>query len=235
MFRFKQFGLSDTRSGMKIGTDGVLLGAWTLPPFSASSVLDVGAGCGLISLMLAQRYPEARISAVEIDAGACADCRDNIASSPWLCRVEVIETDFIDYARTTTEKFSLIVSNPPFFSSGALSPEEKRASARHEASLSYASLIGLCPGLITPTGILAMIAPAEREEDIIFTAEMKGLKLKRLCRVCSVEGKPPVRVMFEFSPADTLRPEITTLFIRSAGGEFSPEYIQLTKDFYLHF
>lgn len=235
MFSFKQFDLTDSRSGMKIGTDGVLLGAWAQLSPSGTSIVDAGAGCGLIALMLAQRYPIAGITAVELDPDASADCISNIAASLWAGRVEVVEGDFIDFASSSARSFSLIVSNPPFFTSGAISPEAKRASARHEASLSCTSLIESASRILASDGFLSFIAPAERESELIFAAELRGLKLHRLCRVSSTQGKPPVRVMMEFSPADTLRPQISSLSIRTSSGSFTEPYIMLTKDFYLHF
>lgn len=218
---------------MKIGTDGVLIGAWAEAGTDASAALDVGAGCGLISLMLAQRFRNLRVDAVEIDASAAGDCRHNFEASPFCDRVSVINEDFAKF--NSLDRYDLIVSNPPFFTTGELSPEKNRAEARHEGNLSCASLISASARMLENGGNLSFIAPAEREDDLIFTAELSGLKLWRLCRVIPVERKAPKRIMMELRKEDTLTPEFSELTIRDRNNSYTPEYISLTKEFYLNF
>lgn len=229
-FRFKRFGIEDARSGMKIGTDGVLLGAWA-DCAGVRNILDIGAGCGLISLMLAQRS-EAHITAVEIDADAAEDAEENIERSAWRDRIDVHIGNFRDYVPIIQP--DLIISNPPFFSTGEISPDAVRAAARHERSLSFINLISYAAAHLSPSGSLAMISPYDRKDEILFQLELSRLKLHRLCRVISREGKPPARILWECtrSGGDTLIDDLT---IRNRSNEYTDRYKDLTKDFYLNF
>ena len=233
-FRFKQFSVSDDRSGMKISTDGVLLGAWAEIPGGCRRVADLGAGSGLIALMLAQRLvpaqPDAEISAIELDGGAAADCRDNAARSPWGASVETLQGDAS--AICEGREFDLIVSNPPYFTTGERSASAARASARHEASLSARTVLDIASRSLSPTGETALIAPADTEADLIFHAELAGLKLRRLTRVASRAGRPPLRCLYRFARTDGPC-SVGTLDIRDASGSYSVEYASLTRPFYL--
>ena len=228
-FRFKQFALSDSNCGMKTGTDGVTLGAW-VSCRDARSVIDAGAGSGLISLMIAQRSPLARIHAVEIDPGAASDARFNIDASPWSGRIDVIGKDILCYSPATPP--DLIVSNPPFFTTGEISADTGRATARHESSLTCRSLLAFARANLADNGRLAIIVPADRCNEIIYNAEMLHLKVRRQCFLHSKPGQKPFRVMFEFmrhdGPIESCR-----LTIRGQGGTYTPEFKKLTEDFYL--
>lgn len=227
-FTFRQFAVSDARCGMKIGTDGVVLGAWATCD-SARTVIDVGSGSGLVALMIAQRCG-AVITAIEVDSGACRDAADNVRFSPWADRISVVETDFNDYHPET--RADLIVSNPPFFSSGEQSPSETRAGARHEGSLNYFSLISYAARNLTAEGRLAFIYDAGREDDIIYKAEMSHLKLRRWSRLRQREDRPFIRTLYEFSPTDGPI-EYEELTINGPDGRPTPRYASLTRDFYL--
>lgn len=231
MFQFKQFAIDDSASGLKTGTDGVLLGAWadTDGLRTDDLVTDAGAGCGLIALMLAQRCP-ARIDAVETDAGACADCGRNFAASPWAARLDCIEGDFLKYSPQRRPR--LIVSNPPFFSTGERAHSQSRATARHEDSLPLSALIDRAAQLLAPDGRLALIIPSEREDDMIFHATISGLTPSRICRMITVEGKAPRRLLAEMVKGRCSYSE-TTLAIRRTDGTFTDRYTELVKDFYL--
>lgn len=227
-FTFKRFALCDGRCGMKIGTDGVVLGAWTSVD-DAADAIDVGAGSGLISLMLAQRGVK-HVTAIEIDSGAAQDCRLNIAASPWADRVSLYEGDFTSY--NPPKPIDLIVSNPPFFDTGETAPDAARAGARHEGSLNFSTLIDFASARLKPSGRLALIAPSERADDIIWIGEMRHLKLRRLCSLSTVAGRDPSRVMLELSPTDgPICYE--RLDIRNNDGLPSDEFRHLTQDFYL--
>ena len=228
-FRFKQFAISDSNCGMKTGTDGVTLGAW-VSCRDARRVIDVGAGSALISLMIAQRAPLARIDAVEIDPEAASDARFNVEASPWSGRIEVVNTNIIRYRPAVPP--DLIVSNPPFFNAGELSADTGRAAARHESSLNYSALLGYARETLADDGRLAIIAPAERCDEIIYAAEMLHLKVRRQCMLCSKPGQEPFRVMFEFMRHDGPI-ESDTLTIRDVGCSYSPRFKKLTEDFYL--
>lgn len=231
VFRFKQFSVADDRSGMKVSTDGVLLGAWAPIPAGCRTVADIGAGSGLIALMLAQRLGgTAQIYAFELDGGAASDCRDNAARSPWAASVFTREGDAA--VLCAGREFDLIASNPPYFATGERSAQAARASARHEASLSAAKVVEIASASLSAQGVAALIAPAEGEADLVFRAEMAGLKLRRLVRVSSRQGRPPMRCLYCFSRQDGPC-GVSALAIRDASGTYSEEYVRLVAPFYL--
>lgn len=237
MFNFKRFSLSDERCAMKIGTDGVLLGAWAAPLSSGEehfTAIDIGAGSGLITLMLAQRFEKAHITALEIDPDACADAASNIAASPFAGRATVINDDFTHFASTSTARFDLIASNPPFFTNGQLAPDNARATARHQSALNYQSLIEFASRALRPDGVLAMVTPAEFEDRITASAELARLKVRKLCRVVTRDGRSHSRLLWQVSPTDGPQ-QISDLAIRNSDNTFSDEYRALTRDFYLNF
>lgn len=231
MFNFKQFSIDDRGCGMKICSDSVLLGAWFFAPYGeAASVIDVGAGSGLLALMAAQCCPSARIVALELEASAAKAAADNFAESPWAGRLSLIEGDFALYQ--PTEKVDLVVSNPPYFADGLTAPDLARAAARHQSGLSYATLVRYAAERLKSDGHLGVVAPAELETAIVFEAEMCGLKLRRALRVATSPRRPVRRVLLDFSPSDgTLDAE--TLALRDASGEISRQYRVLTDPFYI--
>jgi tRNA1Val (adenine37-N6)-methyltransferase len=233
-FRFKQFGVNDDKCAMKIGTDGVLLGAWC-DISSANNILDIGSGSGLISLMIAQRC-NALITGVEIDSSAVEQSIDNINSSPWNNRINIVNNNFIDWAQDENlfEKFDHIVSNPPFFNSGPIAPSSIRAMARHENSLSYEQLIKLSVPLLTSNGKISIISPIERKNDITYYCEFYRLNTSRITLISSKHNASPNRILWEFSKQKcaTIQEHI---YIRDENNQYSEDYITLTKDFYLIF
>ena len=225
---FKQFELSDKRCGMKIGTDGVLLGAWAKMPMSGGVIIDVGAGSGLISLMLAQRYDDVcRIYALEIEPGALADLKENTNRSHWAKRIEAYGGDFRDFEG----RADLIVSNPPFFSNGEHSPEAARALARHGGGLSPVTLIDFAAEHLNPNGRLSMIFPCEPLPEVEMRSVLKRLELRRICYVTTCYGKAPSRILAEFSPTSGAI-ERSELSIYTSERRYTSEYVELTKDFY---
>lgn len=227
-FTFKEFAVTDGRCGMKICTDGVIIGAWATCDGIRSAV-DAGAGSALISLMVAQRS-EAMIEAVEIDESAYMDACENIKHSPWHDRIRIVRQDINAYH--PVRPVDLIISNPPFFSSGLQSPDSKRAEARHEGCLNYVTLIDFASAYLARDGRLAFIYDIGRDDDIIYKAEMCHLKLRRHCRLRQREGRPYIRSLYEFSPADG-NIEYSELTINTQDGHLTEEFTALTKDFYL--
>ncbi len=227
-FTFKRFDITDVHCGHKVGTDGVVLGAWA-DCRGATHVIDVGCGSGLIALMIAQRS-EAHVTALEINEGAVADAVANVAASPWNGRIEVVGCDFIDYK--PSQKVNLIVSNPPFFHESLHSPDVNRANARHEGGLSYRTLIDYASRHLASDGILSFIYASGRSSDIIYCAEMKHLKLRRHCLLRQSTGTEIIRELYEFSPTDG---DIVyeDIAIRGEDNEFTPRFKELTKEFYL--
>lgn len=222
-FRFKQFALTDRRCGMKIGTDGVLAGALATLLRPDGRVADVGAGCGVIALMIAQRYPDATVDAVEIDPGAACDLRVNVANSPWAGRINVVEGDFNAIHGT----FDLIVSNPPYYNNGDVAPDASRALARHAASLSPLSLVDFAVSRLAPGGVLAMIVPADAAADVEEAAVFARLSLARRVDVATSRRRGVTRTFIEFSADPYASPQSATL------STDSEEYRALTRDFYL--
>lgn len=227
-FTFQRFDIMDVHCGHKVGTDGVLLGVWTSCP-DAGHILDVGCGCGLVALILAQRS-NARITALEIDPGAYADACSNVGASPWSNRIKVLNQDFCDYEPTT--EFDLIVSNPPFFSEPLHSPDLLRAQARHEGSLNYRTLIDFASRNLTADGCLSMIYNSGISSDIIYYAEIRHLKLRRHCLLRNRTASGVVRELYEFSPTDGPI-DFEDIAIRDENGKYTDKYAELTKDFYI--
>lgn len=197
-FRFKQFICNHSRSTMKVGVDAVLLGSWCHVS-GCRTILDVGTGCGIIALMCAQRQPDAIISALEIDSDSIEEAAQNFIQSPWYNRLNIIADDWISFSLSTTGKWDLIVSNPPYFKSGILNPETKREIARHQASLSPISLLEYGKNLLTENGRIAIVLPLSRIDVVLeYARHHKFYVIRRL----DIKGNPqsPVkRVLVEFS------------------------------------
>lgn len=226
VFRFKRFKVINRLAAMKVGTDGVLLGAWASVE-GVRRVLDVGTGCGLIALMIAQRAPEAVIKAVEIDDDAASEATLNVASSPWGDRIEVVKADFLSLSPGEGEHYDLIVSNPPFFTETLRSADVARAMARHGDTLSIESLVDRASRWLAPGGRLAVVAPVSRDADLLFAAALAGLHPVRLTKVFTkARAQEPARVLREFS---FVSGPLSSGVLRSGTDEWSA----LTKDFYL--
>ena len=241
-FRFKQFTVSQSGAAMKVGVDSVLLGAWACAGHSSSvscnsllRILDVGAGTGLLALMTAQRYPDAAIDAVEIDREAYRQATENIADSPWNSRIRVICEDFINFAEHNPSHYNLIISNPPYFTASPKPPDTKRNIARHNDSLPHRALLSGSAKLLTLSGVLAIVLPPAEASAIIDEASMYGLFVKRTLHVQSLPSKPVYRILVELSKTE-YPPDAQTLCIEKAcRSDFTDEYRQLTRDFYLKF
>ncbi len=216
---------------MKVGTDGVLVGAWASVRSGDRRILDIGTGTGLIALMLAQRNPEATIVGVEIDAESAAQACDNVSASPWSDRVRIERCAVQEFCAES--QFDLIVSNPPYFVDSLKCPDGGRNTARHTDSLSFAELMQAAEHLLAPDGRFAVIVPSEAALSVIAAGNL------HLVRRCDVRTKPaaaPKRVMLEFSPkfeGAAVREELT--IGDGTNGGFSSEYRALTRDFYLKF
>ncbi len=226
-FRFKQFEVRNAASAMKVGTDGVLLGSW-MTVDEGASVLDIGAGCGLISLMAAQRGA-ARVYGVEIDEAAADEAAFNVAASPWADRVVIVHNDFFvesDRMRADGRRFDLVVSNPPFFSGGVCSPDLSRSMARHGVSLDFPQLIASAADLLESDGHLALVSPVDRKDDIELAVALSRLHICRLCSVATKPGAAPIRLLW-----DIVRTPSAVIADSLAIG--SPEYRMLTSPFYL--
>ena len=228
-FKFKEFTVWHDRCAMKVGTDGVLLGAWA-PIEAASSILDIGTGTGLVALMLAQRCVTASITAVEIDEQAACQARENIEASSWSQRIKVVNVDFKNWE--TDERFDLIVSNPPYFSDALKSPDTQRSLARHDHDLPFEQLLSRVVSLMKPAGMFVVILPSDVMELFIDLRADAGLFPEKTLNVSTKPGEAPKRkiVSFKMKPNETQQ---DNLVLEIARHHYSEEYISLTKPFYL--
>jgi tRNA1Val (adenine37-N6)-methyltransferase len=233
-FQFKQFRIVHERSAMKVGVDGVLLGAWA-DVSGAKRILDVGSGTGLIALMMAQLNRNAMIDAVEIEQEAFQEALFNVQQSPWSDRVSVECCPFQKFAEKSDLKYDLIVSNPPFFGNGVNVPTENRLLARHSDSLPLAELIsGVC-GLLADTGKIALVLPFESLQELKQLAVLNKLWIVRLCRVKPNPQKPVFRILVELSNLECVVQEEELMIEFENHFDYTAEYRELTKDFYLKF
>ena len=238
MFQFKQFFVDDSHSGMKVTTDAVLLGAWTCQSAvaellsGATKALDVGSGSGILSLIVAQRLPRVCVTAIDIDENTNIDARNNFAASPFASRLEVIEDDFLAHD-FQGQKFDLIISNPPFFSETIHSPEKARAQSRSEGNLSISTLLKKAQPLLADDGLLAFVAPTQRDSEVLLEIALARLKPVCLMRMRQRQGRPLVRTFFLCQPlsAHNSLPD-SEITVNSADG-YTPEYACLTSDLYL--
>ena len=227
-FRFKQFEIEQDRCAMKVGTDGVLLGAWAQ---GGRRILDIGSGTGLISLMMAQRFPEAEVVGIDMDADACGQARENVMASPFRDRVEIVCCRLQDFGGTGV--FDAIVSNPPFFVDSLKNPDSKRTMARHTDSLPFRDLFAGVKRLLSDEGVFSAIVPVEVVEQFVAESCMLGFYLIRKCGVKTVERKQPKRFMLSFAKHRISPYEEHVETMMDSQGNRSEWYRKITEEFYL--
>src|SRR5690554_340039 len=231
-FQFKQFTIEQDRCAMKIGTDGVLLGAWISLENDPFSILDIGAGTGIIALQLAQRSKAEVIDALEIDPNAYEQCVDNFENSPWGDRLFCYHASLKEFSDEVDEKYDLIISNPPFYSEDYKTSNVHRDVARFNDALPFSELISSAANFLSDQGIFGMIIPRKEEERIIRMAADCNMFPKRICRVRGHNLVEEKRSMMEFSFEKT-HPLIESLTIESSRHSYNLDYVDLVKDFYL--
>ena len=232
-FSFKLFTVRQPRSAMKVGTDGVVLGAWFDTGPAGCRILDVGTGTGLIALMAAQRNASACVDAVEIDTPSCLDAAENFAGSPWHDRLTLFGESFASFcARYSGERYDRIVSNPPYFVRSLESPDGARTTARHAGSLPYEELVGRSCCLLAPEGSLSVILPCSAEREFTLAALCAGLYRSRILYVCPFAGADPKRVCMEFRFGERSE-TVASLTLLDENRTPGAEYRALTGDFYL--
>jgi len=230
-FQFKKFSIAQDRCSMKVGTDGVLLGAWA-DVSNASRILDIGTGTGLIAIMLAQRNENALVHAVEIDETACTQAVENMEASPFCDRLSSFPIAIQDYA-FKPEKYDLIVSNPPFFSGGTLSNNSNRDAVRHTVKLPHGALLLSVQRLLTNEGKFAVILPFIEGLRFEEMAATYNLYCTRKTEVKPKAEKPVERLLLEFEKVKK-EPATDQLVIqKEARNDWTKDYIALTGDFYL--
>ena len=227
-FKFKQFEIHQDRCAMKVGTDGVLLGAWAP---GGKRILGIGSGTGLISLMMAQRFPEAQVLGIDMDGEACEEAAENVAESPFVDRVRIECCRLQDYH--SEESFDAIVSNPPFFLNSLKNPDSKRTMARHTDSLPFRDLFRGAKMLLSDDGVFSVIVPAEVLEVVVSEACMLEFYLIRQCGVKTVERKLPKRYLLSFAKHRFNGMENTVKTMTDSEGNRSEWYAKITEEFYV--
>jgi tRNA1Val (adenine37-N6)-methyltransferase len=228
-FEFKQFRIEQQKAAMKVGTDGVLLGAWT-PVMDVRKILDIGTGTGLIALMLAQRS-NAMIDAVEIDKEACREAKFNFDQSPWCDRLRLFEFDFQIFADSPRDPYDLIVSNPPFFVNSLKNDNAALTVARHNDTLSFDQLIAGARKLLSSTGRLCLILPFMSCTEFRESARLAGFYLRQQTTVIPKFGRSPKRVLLEFTVQPGY-PVDNEFAILDEEGVYTESYKTLTAPFY---
>ncbi|MBC34957.1 MAG: tRNA (adenosine(37)-N6)-methyltransferase TrmM [Bacteroidetes bacterium] len=231
-FKFKQFSIEDDCSTMKVGTDAVLVGAWTNPS-KHHKILDIGTGSGVIALMLAQKS-EAQITALEIDENAAIQASENFSSSTWSEQLNIINDSLQSFSQKSNEKFDLIISNPPFFEDSLLSPVENKKNAKHTVLLSFEELLSACDTLLTELGTANFIIPYSGYARFKNLASLNKLHLKTILKIRPTPTKDYNRCILSFSRTHTDFIE-EELCIRDSNSNYTSEYKELTKDYYLNF
>ena len=233
MFKFKQFTVNQDRCAMKIGTDGVLLGAWCPIENNPFSVLDIGAGTGILSLMLAQRSNAEQIDAIEIDENAFEQCVENFENSPWSDRLFCFHAGLDEFMDEPEDEYDIIISNPPFYSEDYKSDCEQRDLARFQDAMPFEDLIEAASLLLSENGIFSVIIPFKEEEKFIALAKECNLFPFKITHVKGTPTAEIKRSLLAFSFAEKTNFPIDELVIETARHQYTEEYISLTKDFYM--
>jgi len=231
-FDFKQFSVQQDRCAMKIGTDGVLLGAWVSLEKKPQSILDIGAGTGILSLQLAQRCFAETLEAIEIDGDAFEQCVLNFENSPWGDRLFCFHASAQEFAAEIEEEYDLIIPNPPFYSDTYKSEDNQRNTARFTDTLPFKDLVIFAYQFLSEKGIFALILPRKEEENFITLASEVGLFPKRICRVKGNLTSEVKRSLLEFTfeKIEIIKEELT---LETSRHVYTEDYKKLVKDFYL--
>lgn len=232
VFKFKQFTVEQDRCAMKIGTDGVLLGAWTSLESQPNTILDIGAGTGLIALQMAQRSTAETIDAIELDENAYEQCVENFEASAWADRLFCYHAGLDEFMDEMDEGYDVIVSNPPFYSEEVTSGDASRDKARQNISLPFNELLEGASKLLSKNGLFSVIIPFKEETEFIGLADDFGLHARRITRVKGTPTADFKRSMLEFGFLKA-KPDIGELIIELERQQYTKDYISLTKEFYL--
>jgi len=232
-FQFKKFTVIQAKSPMKVGTDGVLLGAW-VSITDAGKILDIGTGTGVIALIMAQRS-KAKITGIEIDENAAGEAGTNVENSIWNDRIKIFNQSLQEFAQSSNDLFDLIICNPPFFINSKKSSNPGLSIAKHNDLLSLNDLANISAKLLEPAGRLAIILPVIEAGQFVEIAALKNLYLYRVTEVKPKNTKKPIRLLMEFS-RNKKEPQRSYLTIHNEDGSgFTEQYKNLTKDLYINF
>ena len=229
-FHFRQFEVEDKQSTLRVGTDAMLLGAWANPG-NPRKILDIGTGCGVLALMMAQKS-DAMIDAIEIDPLSVNEARRNFASSPWPERIFAIHTSLQSFSNVATSDYDFILTNPPFFSDSLKSPSVRKNITRHNESLTHMELVRIISYLLSQDGSFALILPAETEDLFLRICQENRLNLLRRTMVFPKPNASPKRALLEFTRCRVTNVKVSELTILDAAGNFTNEYLALTNGFH---
>lgn len=233
LFRFKEFEIAQEKCAMKINTDGVLLGAWVAAE-GKQRILDIGMGSGVIAMMLAQRSEDSKIVGVEIDQDSYEEAKQNMQGCSWEDRLIPVHASIQDFTFETDDTFDLIVSNPPFFTGGTLSATQEKTVVRHSVKLPHGELLRSAYSLLDKDGDFAVVLPHIEGLRFIEMAEQCRFYCTKITEVFSFPDRPVERLLLNFRKEEADRVE-DKLVIRSTQSEYTAEYKDLTKNFYLKF
>jgi tRNA1Val (adenine37-N6)-methyltransferase len=233
IFQFKQFAVNQDQCAMKIGTDGVLLGAWVPIDNSANTILDIGTGTGIIALMLAQRCDAQQIDALEIDENAYEQAVDNFESSPWSDRLFCFHAGLDEFVEEPEDEYDLIVSNPPFYVEDYRSDNAQRDLARFQEAMPFEDLVEAAALLLSENGVFAVIIPFKEEENFLALAKEYELFPIKITRVKGTHETQIVRSLLAFRRYELSVLSADELVIEINRHEYTDDYIALTKEFYL--
>jgi tRNA1Val (adenine37-N6)-methyltransferase len=231
-FVFKQFTINQDQCAMKVGTDAVLLGAWANIEQQPNAILDIGSGTGIIALMLAQRSHSEVIDAIEIDDRAYEQCVHNFESSPWGDRLFCYHASLEEFTNEIDDTYNLIVSNPPFYSEDYKSKDQQRDLARFEDAMPFSHLIDCVSKLLSRDGKFSVIIPFKEENHFIALASNVNLFVNNLLRIKGNPNSDIKRSLVEFSFHEN-KTKVNELVIETSRHQYTQDYINLTKDFYL--
>lgn len=233
MFSFKKFSIQQDKTAMKVGTDGVLLGAWTPINHNPNSILDIGAGTGIIALMLAQRTSAEQIDALEIDEDAYEQATDNFENSPWSDRLFCYHAGLDEFVEEPEDEYDLIICNPPFYTEDYKTDNEQRDLARFSDAMPFEELIEAADLLLSENGIFSVIIPYKEEEKFVALANEFELHTTKITRVKGTPTSEIKRSLLAFGRNKQDDFPIDELIIETSRHIYTKEYIELTKDFYL--
>lgn len=231
-FTFKKFKVNQELAAMKVGLDAVLLGAWANGA-KTTNILDVGCGTGLLSLMMAQRFAEAQIHAIDIEDGALKQSAINFANSDFAERIRLTNISVQQLAKNSMQKYDAIVCNPPYFSKSLKAQNHARNTARHDDSLSLHALIEACASLLNSEGILSLVLPIDKENELLKYAGLSGLFINRKMLVRHTFNKPVKRGYWQLSKRE-FATDTMCLNVKE-GADYSKAFKEITMDFYLKF
>lgn len=230
-FHIKPFSLSHHNATMRVGTDAMLLGLFAGIP-GIKNTLEIGTGCGIISLIIASRF-KTNIDAIDLDTNSIKEATENFSKSPFYHRLNALRANFNEYAKTTSTKYDLIISNPPFFINDFRPENEKKSVARHADSLSYDQICAGSIKLLNPGGFISLVLPYDESKVFIEIANKKGLYMQRQQLIIPVQGLQPNRINMELGLKKPEKVQNQEFIIRGKNREFTEEYIALLKDYYI--